>query len=213
LLDLLGFTTFVLLIGQLGTVEAEASSMAFSVSMLAFMPVWGMSQAASILVGQHLGENREALAARATWTALAIALVYMLVISVLYVFTPQVFLGTFFLDGAARETDVEVRELALTLMRFVAAYNLFDAIGMVFVGALKGAGDTRFVLFVSMVLATLLIGASWLAVDVMEWRLYGSWSIITLWIWLMGSIYFVRFIGGKWRKMRVIEEPTIPLPE
>lgn len=213
LLDLLGFTTFVLLLGQLGTVEAEASSIAFSISMLAFMPVWGMSQAASILVGQHLGENRDALAARATWNALAIALGYMLLISVLYVLAPQVFLGTFFLEGTARETDAEVRSLALVLLRFVAAYNLFDAIAMVFVGALKGAGDTRFVLFVSLVLAALLIGASWLAVDVMEWRLYGTWSIITLWIWLMGSIYFVRFLGGKWRQMRVIEEAAPPLPD
>ncbi len=212
LLDLLGFTSFVMLIGRLGSVEAEASSMAFSISMLAFMPVWGMSQATSILVGQHLGENRDHLAAQATWTALALAVAYMLLISALYIFVPQVFLGAFLLDGTARETDGQVRELALTLLKFVAAYNLFDAIGMVFVGALKGAGDTRFVLFVSMVLATLLIGASWLAIEVMELRLYGSWTIITLWIWLMGSIYFIRFLGGKWRQMRVIEESPLPLP-
>lgn len=211
LLDLLGFTAFVLLVGRLGAVEAEASSMAFSVSMLAFMPVWGVSQAASILVGQHLGENRDDLASRATWTSLILAISYMSLISLLYFMVPQIFLATFFLEERTLQADQQVRTLALVLLRFVAAYSLFDAIGMVFVGALKGAGDTRYVLGVSLVLATLLIGGSWLAVSLFDWGLYGSWTMITIWIWLMGSIYLVRFLGGKWRQMRVIESPTIPL--
>lgn len=207
-LDVSGFTLFVLLVGRLGGVAAEASSMAFSISTLAFMPVWGMSLAASILVGQHLGENRDDLAARATWNALGVAMVYMSVISLLYVFTPNLFLAGFFAgDSSASEQEV-VRNVSITLLKFVAAYNLLDAMAMVFSSAVKGAGDTKFVLKVSVVLATLLCVFSWLAVEYWELGIYGCWVVISSWVGLMGLIFLWRFLGGKWRTMRVIESET-----
>ena len=52
-LDVTGFTIFVVMVGRLGAVEQEATGMAFSISTLAFMPIWGFAQAAAILVGQH----------------------------------------------------------------------------------------------------------------------------------------------------------------
>ena len=70
--------------------------MAFSISSLAFMPIYGLHLAVSVLVGERLGENRDDLAARATYTTLQIALMYMLVISLLYALTPDLFLAWFF---------------------------------------------------------------------------------------------------------------------
>lgn len=214
-LDIVGFTVFIVLIGRLGVIEAEASSMAFSVSTLAFMPIWGMSMAASILVGQHLGENRDDLASRATWTALTYALCYMAGISVLYLAVPDVFLIWFFAGDRSGEMRDQVHPLAVSLLRFVAAYNLLDAMGMMFSSAVKGAGDTRFVLRVSMVMATLLSVLSWVAVEWLELGVYGCWAVITLWVWVMGIVFLLRFLGGKWRSMRVIEAapPDLPVQE
>ncbi len=204
-LDVTGFTVFVVMIGRLGVVEQEASGMAFSISTLAFMPIWGFAQAAAILVGQHLGENREHLAARSTWTTLQLGLLYMTVISLLYIFAPGVFLGGFFgSELSATDSDL-VYPLAVRLLWFVAGYNLLDATAMVFVSAIKGAGDTLFVLAVSGVMSLLLALASWLAVAVFQLNIYGCWAIISAWVGTMGVIFFFRFIGGAWRNMRVIE--------
>jgi MATE family multidrug resistance protein len=74
LLDVTGYTVFILLVGQLGGVAAEATSMAFSVSTLAFMPIYGLHIATSVLVGERLGENRDDMAASVTLTSLQIAL-------------------------------------------------------------------------------------------------------------------------------------------
>jgi multidrug resistance protein, MATE family len=205
-LDVVGFTVFIILVGRLGAVEAEATSMAFSISTLAFMPIWGMSLAASILVGQHLGEDRDDLAARATWTSLQVALVYMATISLLYLTVPDLFLASFFAGDRSPETRAAVHQLAVTLLRFVAAYNLLDATLMVFSSAIKGAGDTRFVLNVSLVMATALSFCSWLAIEKLQLGVYGSWALITLWVWVLGAIFLWRFLGGKWRSMRVIEQ-------
>ena len=87
-LDVVGFTVFILLVGRLGAVPRDATTMAFSVSSMAFMPIWGLSSAVGILVGQHLGEDREQLATRVTYTGLQLAWVYMAAISALYLFAP-----------------------------------------------------------------------------------------------------------------------------
>jgi MATE family multidrug resistance protein len=214
LLDVTGFTVFVMLIGQLGHIESQASSMAFSISSLAFMPIYGLHLAASVLVGERLGENRDDLAARATYTTLQLSLVYMLVISSLYVLAPGVFLGGFFRDGAAATPEgAAVVSMAALLLQFVAAYNLLDATQMVFVGALKGAGDTRFLLFVSLVLAGLLATFSYLSVEVWELNVFGCWTLIVFWCWIAAAIYLARFLQGKWRRMRVIEEPAPQLAD
>jgi MATE family multidrug resistance protein len=214
LFDVLGFTVFVLLLGRLGAVEAEATSMAFSISTLAFMPIWGLGMTAGILVGQRLGEDRDDLAARSTWTTLWLALAYMAFISALYVVAPGIFLYGFFAGAELPLADrTSVRELAASLLRFVAAYNLFDATLMVFVSAIKGAGDTRFVFRVSLVMACALAGLSWLCVEVLRFGVYGCWTLVTLWVWALGLIFLFRFLQGKWRDMRVIEPRPADLLE
>lgn len=208
LLDVMGFTVFILLVGRLGETESEATSMAFSISSLAFMPIYGLHLAASVLVGERLGENRDDLAARATFTTLQIALMYMLVISLMYVLTPGIFLWGFFPNGVASSAaQIDVKQIAATLLQFVAAYNLLDATQMIFVGALKGAGDTRFLLRVSLVLAGLLATFSYLSVEVWKLNVFGCWTLVVFWCWIAAAIYLVRFLQGKWRSMRVIEQP------
>jgi multidrug resistance protein, MATE family len=209
LLDVSGFTVFILLVGRLGTIEAEATSMAFSISSLAFMPIYGLHLAVSVLVGERLGENRDDLAGRATLTTLQLSWVYMLAISALYVFAPGLFLSGFFREGTvATAESVAVEELAMLLLQFVAAYNLLDATQMVFVGALKGAGDTQFVLRVSLLLTALLAGLSWLCVEQWQTGVVGCWLLVVLWVWLAAAIYLARYLQGKWRAMRVIEVPA-----
>lgn len=205
-LDVLGFTIFVMLVGSLGDLEAEATTLAFSIATLAFMPIFGFSIAGSVLVGQHIGENRADLAARSTWTTLQITTSYLAVLSLLYIFTPGLFLNGFLSDSEKSGVDQDaLRTMASNLLCFVAAYNLFDAMQHVFSAALKGAGDTRFIMKVSLVMAITLALVSWLSIEVFEAGIYASWTVITGWVWVLGIAYFVRYIQGKWRKMRVIE--------
>ena len=206
LLDVSGFTIFIVMVGRLGTLEQDATSLAFSVNTVAFMPIFGMGMAAAILVGQHLGENRDDLAARATQTSLQVSLVYIGGIALLYVFVPDLFLMGFFnREGASAAEEQAIRNMAVNLMLFVAGYSLLDAVQMIYVSALKGAGDTQFVLRASMVLAVLFALCSWLSVEVLQLSVYGCWGVVTAWISLMGIVYWLRYRQGHWRSMRVIE--------
>jgi MATE family multidrug resistance protein len=61
-----GFTLLLLLIGRIGAIDSAATTLAFNVNIVAFIPMVGLGIAVSTLVGQKLGENQPHLAARAT---------------------------------------------------------------------------------------------------------------------------------------------------
>ena len=139
------FSAYLLLVGQLGESEMAATTLAFNINQLAFVPLLGMGFAVSILVGNQIGRERVDLAERATWTTLTMALLYAAAMGVLYWAIPDVFLMLHEM-GASDAEFRSVRDATVVLLRFVAAYVLFDATYIVFASAIKGAGDTRFAL-------------------------------------------------------------------
>jgi MATE family multidrug resistance protein len=76
---------------------------------------------------------------------------------------------------------------------------------MVLAGTLKGAGDTRFVLYSSTVCAAAAVAVTWVGLSRGMFGLLGSWAVVTAWVSMLGISYFMRFIGGRWREMRIIE--------
>lgn len=208
--ELGGFTLFLLMVGRLGERELAASSLAFNVNSLAFMPVYGIGIATTTLVGQRLGRNRPDLAARATWSAFALAQTCMLVVGALYVLVPGAFLYAYGVK-ADPEEFAKLQQLTTTLLRFVAFYCLFDAMNMIFSCAIKGAGDMRFVLVTTLVVSPLPVLATWIGVRFFGLGLFWAWIAVTAWVSALGGIYMSRFMQGKWRTMRVIEHaPVVP---
>jgi len=206
---------FALFVGKLGEVASAATAVAFSVNMVAFVPMIGMAIGVSTLVGQQIGANRSDLAARATYTGVVLALIYTGVFAPVYLLAPDA--CTWMFGGSAANFD-EVRSVAVVLLRFVAAYCMFDALQMVFVHAIKGAGDTRFVLYTTLIMSGLFIGVGAAGSQWLDFGLYDWWWLLTGWISMLGVIYFLRFLQGKWRHMRVIEQEytaseALPAPE
>lgn len=88
----------------------------------------------------------------------------------------------------------------------MAFYSIFDTLNIIFASALKGAGDTHWVMLASVVLSwTLLVIPSYLASVVYNWGIYVAWCFVTLYIVALGIAFLFRFWGGKWEAMRVIE--------
>ncbi len=207
-LDLGTFTTFLLVVGRLGALELTASNLAFNINNLAFMPIWGCGIAVMTMVGQHLGEDRPELAARATWSTFWLATAYTLAMGAVYVLFPDWFLGPYRGEMDA-ETFRQLRELTVVLLWFVAGYCVFDMANVIFVCAIKGAGDTWFVFYTSASLAVLMVAATWGGVVWGGGRLMFAWSALLLWILAMGVVYGARFVQGRWKTMRVIEPQVI----
>lgn len=208
LVEVAGFTLFLLLVGNLGENALAASTLAFNVNGLAFMPLLGLGIAVSTLVGQQLGRNAPAMAARATWTSLWIAMTYMGAMSLVYVAMPDLLLMGHAAGASPTEFDA-LRDTTVVLLRFVAAYCLFDALNIIFCSALKGAGDTRFILIMSLLLTPAPVLAAAAGIHFAGLGLMWCWTVITLWICALGVIYGARFLHGRWRHIRVIEPELI----
>ncbi len=212
-LDLVAFTLFVLFVGRIGVVELAATNLAFQVNTLAFLPMIGFSVATSTLVGQRLGEDRPQLAVRATWAALHLTGSYMGLMAILYVVIPDLFLAPF-QAGADPAAFREMRETAVVILRFVALYSLFDALNLILASALKGAGDTLFVMLLSTSLGvSLMVIPTWLVCRPGSANLYLAWGFLTLYVVVVALCFLARFRHGAWREMRVIgrtQEPDAP---
>lgn len=206
-LDVLAWTGFLFLVGRLGEVELAASSMAFTLNNVAFMPALGIAQAVQILVGQRLGQDQPELAQRSTWAGLRLAWGFMTAVAVLYVLIPDMFL-LIFQTSQDSALESQVAELVPLLLRFVAVYSLFDSMNLVFALALKGAGDTRFVTIISFGLAwPLMVLPTW-AAWYYGWGVLWAWTFASTYVVVLALVFLGRFWGGRWKDMRVIEPAT-----
>lgn len=205
MLDILTFTLFIILVGHIGMRELAASNIAFNINTLAFLPMMGLSIAISTLVGQRLGENQPNLAERSAWSGFHLSFGYFGLLAFGYFFFPGLFLWPFKLSGRGPEFQA-IQEMSILLLRFIAIYSLFDAANMSFAGALKGAGDTRFVAGLSVALGwSLMLIPGYIALKFFGSNVYWLWGFVTLYIAFLGIALLLRFRHGLWKKMRVIE--------
>jgi MATE family multidrug resistance protein len=208
--EIMAITLFMMLVGRLGEQAMVSSTIAFNVNSMAFVPILGLGTAVSTLVGKQLGDNQPELANRVTWTSYVLGVLYTLPMGLLYLFAPRVFLLGH-AAGLAPDEFAELERTVVVLLRFVAFYVLFDVTAIVFVSAIKGAGDTRFVLLTTAWTAPLPLIIGTIGLQWFHLELLWCWTVITGWICLLGLIYVWRFMGGKWKSMRVIEsDPNKP---
>ncbi len=209
-LEILAFTLFMFVIGNTGVAPLAATSIAFNLNTIVFLPAVGLGYGVSTLVARYLGMERPALADRAIKSGLVISQAYMIVCSSVYLLFPHLLLAPY-AAGADPATFAEVSDIATILLRFVAFYSIFDMVNVICAGGLKGAGDTRFPM-----LATVLI--SWFAMLLPTWwfcvrgghGVYVAWIFATLYVVILGIVLFVRYRKGAWKSLRVIESDALP---
>jgi MATE family multidrug resistance protein len=204
-LDMAGFSMFLLFIGKVGMIELAATSIAFNTSTLVFMPMIGSGIAVSVMVGQYLGSNRSHFAERSVYSGFTVAFIYMFTISLCYFFFPEIFIKPFIKDRLIGDY-ILIKDLAVVLLKFVAVYSIFDTFNIMFSAALKGAGDTKYIMVVITILTTfVLVVPSYLTVYYFHGNIYILWFIFSIYIIMLGLSFFMRFYSGSWKKMRVIE--------
>ncbi|MCS7271758.1 MAG: MATE family efflux transporter [Gemmataceae bacterium] len=213
-LDVLAFTLFTLLVGRLGVAAMTATSIAVTLNMLAFLPMIGVGQAVGILVGQYVGADQPEQAEQATWLGLRWVFGYMVAIAAVYVGMPEVLIAAFAPTGETeRAAFVQAAVLVPPLLQCVAVYSLADAANVTFAFALRGAGDTRFVSWLTFAMAwPVMVLPTWYIVEHAEqWSqrwgqpLFAAWGCATAYIVLMAGCLWWRFRTGLWKTMRVIE--------
>jgi MATE family multidrug resistance protein len=202
--DALTFGLFINLVGLLGKTQLAASNIAGNLNLLAYLPTMGMAQAVAVLVGRRLGEDQPDLAERSAWTGFGLAWVIMATVALLYILIPGPLVSLFESAGEPALWGA-VAEMAPVLLRFVAVYCLFDSLNLVFSSALRGAGDTRFVTLVVVLLSfPIMVAPTWVSWRY-GWGVYWAWGFASAYVIALALTFMWRFRQGKWKAMRVIE--------
>ncbi|GAB6191025.1 MATE family efflux transporter [Desulfocastanea catecholica] len=208
-MDILAFTLFILLVGRIGTAELAATNIVLSINALAFMPSMGASQGMSVLVGQALGKNNPALAASYVVSGCQLLIAYILVIDLIFIFAPDFVLAPFMASDQGTASQQLVFGYGQTLLKIVAAYLFFDALYMVFSGALRGAGDTRFMMLaIGMVSPFCLILPVYIGIEFFQISITTAWLWVLLFITVLFLLSALRYRHGIWKKMLVIEDES-----
>jgi putative MATE family efflux protein len=189
------YTKIVLLYG---TVTYAAHQVGLSIESLSFLPGYGFAIAAATMVGQSIGAGKYVRAKLENWEANRLAGIAMASMGMLFFFFPYALLRAFTNDEA-------VVELGTVFLRIVAILQVPLALTMVLAGSLRGAGDTRFIMWTTTIgmwgvrLPLAAIAGPWLAVDVLF-----VWSaMIADWTVRMGFLLW-RYRSERWKTIQVI---------
>lgn len=191
-----GQLIYTVIISSLGTVAYAAHRVALNAESLSFMPGFGFALAATTFVGQGLGAKDPMGAERSGREAARLAGLVMSGIGLFFFLFPQFFVS-FFTD------DVEVVTASSQVLRIVALGQPFLAGTMVFAGGLRGAGDTRAVLLITIVgVCVVRIGLAYILVR-LGLGLKGAWLAMVADLVIRGLLLRIRFRKGAWKHLRI----------
>ena len=207
------FLFLLLIIGQLGRIELAVSNIIFSINSLVFMPMIGLSIAVATLVGQAIGKGEPEEGVRVTRKALYITMLYMGGMALMLVLFPHPILRLFLPADLTQAEAAEILSIGKTLLVFVAIYSILDTTNVIYSGALRGAGDVRFVTWAIAILSFgIMLLPSWIAVEWLSGGIYTVWVIVSFYVCVLALVFRYRFRQGRWKSMRVIERPVGPGP-
>ncbi len=211
LMDVSLFTVFVMMTGRLESMEFAVSNIGFSINHLFFGPMMGIGIGASIVVGQYQGARDPVSATRAGWSSMKIAWIYMSAFAAVLLLFPHT-LMTLFKSPDSNFPPEAFLSLGRSLMILMVAWGFFDAMTLVLGGALKGAGDTHFVMFYMILMGWLL----WMPPNVIILRAGGGllalWQWMTLYTIILSFGILARWLRGRWKTIGLVREKAPARP-
>ncbi len=178
------------IIAPLGTVAIAANSFGVTAEALCYMPGYGISSAATTLIGQSIGAKRTDLTKRLGWMATILGM------SIMAVTGAAMFVASPFVVGLL-STDADVVSLATKCLRIeLLAEPLFGA-SIVANGVFRGAGKTlapSLINFASMwgirITLSLLLTKSM--------GLQGAWIAMAVQLSFLGIAFLIRLARNSW---------------
>jgi MATE family multidrug resistance protein len=211
--DVLGLALMQLMIARVGSVEAAATQVVIMLTSLAYMPTLGLATAGTTVVGQAIGAGQRDWAERVGSVVILLCAGMMSSIAVLLLLLGPWVLP-WFLGSADDQSGAAVR-LALGLLWFAAAYQLFDGLYFGSSFCLRAAGDTQVPALTALGLSWLLFvplahmlvfpaGQGWVD-GLPQWGLgaRGGWIALMVYAMLLGSLMYLRWRSGRWRRIEL----------
>lgn len=185
-------------IAGLGTNAYAAHQIALRIESISLTIGFSFGAATTTLVGQYLGfgdKSKAELAARKAQKISSLAMgcagiaLFFAAPGIVHLFVPN---------------NLDVAKMGGAVLRIVAVAQPFMAVNHVFAGALRGAGDTRWVMYITGGSAwAIRVILTYLFVEIMNLGLSGAWYAMVTDLIVRAGLFRWRFGTGKWKDIRV----------
>ena len=204
-LNMSAFQLMILMFHALGPDAATASSVMFNWDMVAYVPLMGLEVASTSLVGRYVGARDAAAATRSTYSGLKLGWGYSLLMGVFFVFLPGVLTDIFRPDMAEASAEAiaifdAARPMSIFMLRIATFYIFVEVLLVVYAGALRGAGDTVWVMFTCAIMNWCVSGALYVAAYIFHLPAHYAWIAVVAVYSTAPVIFWWRWKSGKWRK-------------
>lgn len=201
-LNMISFTIFVFVTGGVGELELAVSNACFSVNYLLFAPMMGFSLGAQTLVAQAIGRKDFLGAEKDARHTMILGAFFALVSSAVVLAFAHPILNLF--AARAGEQTAAFHSLGIVLLALMGVWLLFDAVDIIIAGALKGAGDTVFVMGLSLISSFVVwLPLVWV-VKIYHNTMPALWSTMIVLVLLCFAVSLVRWQCGGWKRHRVV---------
>lgn len=196
-MNISSFNMFLLLFQSYGVVQGAAMAIVFNWDMFSFIPMIGLSIGVMSLIGRFVGAGNMERANQVISSGFIAALAYSGLLAILFLVFRASLVAVF---ETQDENFPAIQELANHMMIGLATYMLADATILIAGGALRGAGDTRWILVTSISVHWCMLLAQYCVIVVYGYGPRVSWWIFVFMLVILALLYLGRLLGGTWRQ-------------
>lgn len=202
-LSLIAFNGIVMVFHAQGDVVATATTIMFNWDLVAFLPLVGVEISVMSLVGRYMGAQTPQLAKKAAYSGIKLGSIYSFAVLLAFLIFPAALVAMF----AANANDpiyAAASPIAAHMLRIAGLYVMANVFVLIFIGTLRGAGDTMFPMIISIITNWLALAITFALLQIFKAPPLLAWFGFAAVFMLSTLAYIWRFKQGKWQKLKII---------
>jgi MATE family multidrug resistance protein len=194
-LNVAAFNLFLLMFQSYGIAESASAAIVFNWDIVSYVPMIGLNVAIISLIGRYIGAGDTTLMNQVIRISFTLGLGYSSVLALLFYLGREPLVTIFLATGSSNE----IQTLASFMMIGLATYVMADAIILIAGGVLRGAGDTRWLMWASVLIHWLMLLVQYFVIKVWELGPKVSWVVFVAMILMTAIMYLLRLASSRWR--------------
>jgi len=195
-LNVAAFNLFILMFQSYGVAESASIAIVLNWDILSFVPMIGLNVAIISLTGRFIGEGNLDKMREVVLSGFLIGVGYTLILTFCFFFFNQALVEIFISEG---KYFASILELASFMMIGLACYVMADAVLLVTGGVLRGAGDTRWLMWVSVTIHWFMLLIIYIVIKELDMGPKVAWVVFVAMIIFTAAVYLTRLSSRSWR--------------
>ncbi len=193
----IGFMLTAIMAAKQGTSAMAAHQVGMNIMGLTFSFGDGLQAAAVALIGRSLGENNKEMAKKYGRICMIYGGIIATVLCLVYYFGAGLLMGLFF-------KEAEIIATGVSIMRIIIFIVIFQIIQVVYMGCLRGAGDTLYTAVASTISVTIVrTTGSYIFGYMLDFGITGIWLGVLLDQISRFCFASIRYKSGKWTEIKI----------